>query len=131
MKKLYDRHKEKIDFLLVGGWNTLFGYVVFLALYYLFADKIHYLIIFIVSNILSITNAYIGYKLFVFKTKGNYLQEYLRFYVVYGGAILLNLILLPITVEYFRFSPPIAQGGLMFLNVAFSFVGHKRFSFSK
>jgi putative flippase GtrA len=129
MKRLYKKHEEKINYLLVGGWNTVFGYLGFVALYYLFADRVHYLIIFVVSNILSITNAYIGYKTFVFKTRGNYLREYLRFYLVYSGAIALNFILLPVCVELLRLSPPVAQGGLIFINVFFSYFGHKHFSF--
>ena len=95
MKHFYKKHQEKIDYLLVGGWNTIFGYLVFVLLYYLFSSKIHYILLFILSNILSITNAYIGNKVFVFKTQGNYIREYLRFYVVYGGAMMLNCVLLP------------------------------------
>jgi putative flippase GtrA len=129
MRKVYFRHREKIDYLLVGVWNTVFGYLAFLALYYLLSSQVHYLIILIMSNILSITNAYAGYKIFVFKTSGNYLREYLRFYMVYGAALGLNFALLPLAVELLRLSPPFAQGGLMFINVVFSYYGHKTFSF--
>lgn len=131
MKALYQEHKQKIDYLLVGGWNTIFGYFVFLVLYYLLAAKIHYLLLLVVSNILSITNAYIGYKIFVFKTKGNYLKEYLRFYMVYGTIMVLNLVLLTFCVEILRILPPLALGGLTFINVVFSYFGHKHFSFSR
>jgi len=131
MRRIYRRYKEKVDYLLVGGWNTVFGYLVFLALYYLLAGKVHYLILLVISNILSITNAYVGYKIFVFKTQGDYLREYLRFYVVYGAALALNFVLLPLCVELLRLSPPVAQGGLTFVNVLFSYAGHKNFSFKK
>src|SRR3989338_5358541 len=128
MKKLYRQHQEKINYLLVGGWNTVFGYLAFAALYFLFRQNLHYMVLFIISNILSITNAYIGYKVFVFKTKGNYLKEYMRFYVVYGAAMALNFVLLPLAVELLRISPVIAQGGLVFVNVIFSYAGHQRYS---
>ena len=114
---------------MVGGWNTIFGYFTFVALYYLIGHKIHYLALFIISNVLSITNAYIGYKTFVFKTKGNYLREYLKVYMVYGGAVILNFILLPVLVEFFRFPPPLAQGMLVFTGFIFSYFGHRNFSF--
>ena len=129
MLRLYREHKQKIDYLLVGAWNTVFGYLVFIALYFIFFAQVHYLLLLVISNILSITNAYIGYKMFVFKTKGNYWREYLRFYLVYGAALVLNVILLPVGVEIFRLSPPLAQGGLMFLTVIFSYYGHKNVSF--
>lgn len=131
MRKLYYEHKQKIDCLVVGAWNTLFGYGAFLALYYLFANRVHYLVLLVLSNVISITNAYIGYKIFVFKTRGNYLREYARFYLVYGFIMLLNLMLLPLGVELFRLPPPIVQGGFTFFNVFLSFWGHKHFSFGR
>jgi|SRR3989339_166286 len=131
MKKLYHGHKQKIDYLVVGAWNTLFGYGVFLALYCFFASRVHYLLLLILSNIISITNAYVGYKIFVFKTKGNYLQEYARFYLVYGFIMLINFILLPLGVELLCLPPPVVQGGFTFFNVFLSFWGHKHFSFGR
>lgn len=119
---------EFIKFLVVGGWNTLFGYGIFIALYYA-PFKLHYIIIQIISTILAITNAYIFYKFFVFKTRGNYFREYLRFYVVYGTVFLINLVLLPFLVEILKFNPVIGQGILLVGTIIASFFGHKRFSF--
>jgi len=130
MKQLYRRHKQKIHYLIVGGWNTLFGYGMFVALYYLLNQWLHYMIIMLLSHVVSITNAYFGYKFFVFKTKGNYLREYLRFYIVYGVGLLLNLILLPIIVECFSISPVIGQAFVISVIVIVSFFGHKHYSFS-
>ena len=131
MKRFYEQHSEKINYLLVGGWNTLFGFLAFALLYYWLGRAIHYVVLLVIANLLSISNAYISYKLFVFRTAGNYLKEYLRFYVVYGVAFLLNIALLPLCVELFRLSPVIAQAGLMFINVVFSYFGHKNFSFRR
>jgi len=129
IRHLYHRHKEKINYLLVGGWNTVFGYFTFVLLYFLFSQIIHYLFLLVIASILSITNAYIGYKTFVFKTKGNYVREYLRFYLVYGGVMLLNFVTLPIIVKLSHLSPPVAQGGFICITVVFSYFGHKHFSF--
>ena len=57
------------------------------------------MILVIITNILAITNAYICYKLVVFKTKGNYVKEYLRFYIVYGFAFAVSLLLFPLFME--------------------------------
>lgn len=128
---LFKEHREKINFLLIGIWNTVFGYFTFVALYYLLNHIVHYVLLLIISNIISITNAFVGYKLFVFKTKGNYLKEYFRFYLVYGVSILLNIIMLPIVVETFKISPVLAQPGFIFITVIVSYFGHKNFSFRK
>jgi len=129
MKLFYRQHQEKINYLLVGGWNTVFGYFIFVLLYYLLVHRLHYMLIFIISNIISISNAYVGYKTFVFKTKGNYLREYIRFYMVYSTALIINLGLLPLAVEFIHLSPLSAQGIIMVVNVIFSYFGHKYFSF--
>lgn len=128
---LLGKHKDKIMYLIVGGWNTLFGYLSFVLLYFLFSEVVHYLVILVVSTVLNITNAYIGYKFFVFKTKGNYIREYLRFYVIYGASIVLNFVLLPVCVELLTMSPLIAQAALMVLGIILSYLGHKHFSFKR
>lgn len=130
MQKIYHRHKEKINYLLVGGWNTVFGYFAFIALYYFFGAHINYLILVLLSNILSITNAYVGYKLFVFRTRGSYFKEYLRFYLVYGLCILINLMLMFLAVDFMKINPVIAQAMVMWFTVIISYLGHKNFSFN-
>jgi putative flippase GtrA len=86
--------------------------------------------ILVITNIIGLTNAYICYKLFVFRTKGNVLREYSRFYLVYGTSIAINFILLPVLVELFHIHPLIAQASMIFFTVIVSYFGHKRFSFA-
>lgn len=131
MKKLHKKHETKIKYLVVGGWNTIFGYMAFALLYFVFNRYLHINLILIFSYILSITNAYLGYKLFVFKTKGNYLREYFRFYLVYGPILLLNLLFLPVMVRFLKISPLLIQGSFVFITVALSYFGHKNFSFKE
>ena len=120
-----------LRYLIVGGWNTVFGYCVFAILYFLLSTRIHYVIIAIISSIIAITVAYAGYKLFVFKTKGNYLSEYLKFYVVYGFSMLLGLVLLPIFVEVLILNVYLAQAVAIIACTFISFIGHRNFSFKK
>jgi putative flippase GtrA len=126
---LIRKHGEKIRFLIAGGWNTLFGYLIFALLFYLLSAKVHYMALLAVSYIFSITNAYLSYKYFVFKTKGNVMQEYFRFYVIYGIAFLANLVLLPAFVELLHVHPLISQALIIVLTVIISYFGHKNFSF--
>jgi putative flippase GtrA len=83
----------------------------------------------IISNIISITNAYICYKFFVFKTRGNYIKEYLRFYLVYGIAFALNILLLPLFVRYLKIHPLVAQAIVTLFTIIISYWGHRHFSF--
>ncbi|MEA3493989.1 MAG: GtrA family protein [Candidatus Margulisiibacteriota bacterium] len=129
IRRIYRKHREKINYILVGCYNTIFGYGTFVALYYLLHQRIHYLVLVVVAYVISITNAYIGYKIFVFRTEGNYLKEYLRFYVVYGFSLVPNLILLPFIVEIFKMSPVIGQAFVIAFSAVFNYMGHKHFSF--
>ena len=126
-------------YLIVGVWNTFFGYALFAALTYLLTGVVPYayMAASVLANVGAITVAFLGYKWFVFKTKGNYLREYSRCYVVYGTAMLIGLALLPILVILLQCvaglhgSAPYVAGAMLTAGtVLISFVGHKRFSFA-
>jgi putative flippase GtrA len=127
-----------LRYLVVGAWNTLFGYSLYAALTALLTPLIpySYMVASLLANVVGITVAFLGYKWFVFKTKGNYLREWTRCVVVYSGAIAVGLLLLPILVaivrhytRYQRQAPYIAGAMLTGVSVVFGFVGHRKFSF--
>ena len=125
-------------YLLVGVWNTAFGYATF-AIFTAALDRFvaqSYMLACVLSSLINITVSFLGYKWFVFKTKGNYLREWLRCVSVYGGNILLGLALLPLLVFFLRHhfglqkqAPYIAGALLTGFTVIVSFFGHKHFSF--
>ncbi len=138
MKRIIQKyycHRAEIDkifrFLITGGWNTLFGILVYIALYEGLKQWVNYLVLLIPGNILAITNAYICYKLFVFKTRGNIIREYLRFYVVYGSAMLLGFVLMFCLVDGFGFNPVAAQFLCVPISIVFSYCSHRNYSFRK
>jgi len=125
-------------YLLVGLWNTVFGYGMFAAFTALLNPVVShsYMWASALSSVINITVAFLGYKWFVFKTKGNYLREWLRCMTVYGSGIVLGLIVLPILVFLIRHNtrfdaqaPYIAGALLSGFVVVYSFLGHKHFSF--
>lgn len=125
----YLKHRQKIHYVIVGGWNTLFGYMAYVLLYHWLGQQVHYVVLVVPSKILAITNAFICYKWFVFKTKGNVWREYFRTYVVYGAAFLINLCMLPLLVELGHVSPPHAQAMIIFATAIISYFGHRSYSF--
>lgn len=124
-----DEFRRVFRYLLVGGWNTLFGMGVYALLFFCFGKHVNYLVLAIPANILAITNAYICYKLIVFKTRGNILREYLKCYLVYGFSALLGMGLLFLAVELGGLHPVVANVAITGLTVAVSYVGHRFFSF--
>jgi putative flippase GtrA len=127
-----------LRYVLVGGFNTVFGYGLFAFLNWSFTrlGSYSYMYAAVVSNFIAISVAFLGYKWFVFRTKGNYLREWIKCFGVYGTSALIGLAGLPILVPILRHSlqkpeqaPYIAAAILTVITVVFSFFGHKKFSF--
>jgi len=127
--RLCRRYWPFLRYLLVGGWNTLFGMGVYALLYRCLGERIHYLVLLVPANILAITNAYLGYKFIVFRTSGNMVREYLRCYVVYGGMMMLSAGLLFVFVEYLKLNPVYANAVCVLVATVISYFSHKHFSF--
>jgi putative flippase GtrA len=141
-----------LRYIAVGVFNTVFGFSIYALLFWLFTNLIsvnHPSLLAplasIVSTPLNITVAYFGYKLFVFKTRGNYLAEWLKCFGVYGLGMLPGLIVLSgltrlLLVLLVRYAPALHHpptvaaylaGALVtgFTAIA-SFVGHKKVTFA-
>lgn len=139
-----------LRYLCVGVFNTLFGYTVFAVLNFLLHRSgvpVSYLFASALSNLISITVAYLAYKFFVFRTRGNYLSEWLKAMAVYWSGFVPSLFLLPALVRVLNWilpahvallhhsvvrrdlAPYIATAILMAFGVVYSFFGHKNVTF--
>jgi len=128
------------SYLVVGGFNTLFGFGVYALLTAVLQKRFPhgYIVANLLASFISITFSYLGYKWFVFKTKGNYLREWLRAVAVYSSAILIGTALLPVFVfcirrtSGFDHAAPYLAGALLTgFTAVYSFLGHKNFSFRR
>jgi putative flippase GtrA len=131
-----------VRYLLVGAWNTLFGYGCFFLLVKLF---LHVLparpaltasIASVVATVVNVTVSFLGYKWFVFRTQGNYWREYSRSMLVYLPSLVLNAVAIAPLTQALRLAPSlktnapyIAGGALAGITVVMSFFGHKHISF--
>ena len=122
-------NSRPIRFIVVGVWNTAFAYISLAFFYYLLSDRMHYLVILAFTAILNITNAYICHKFFVFKTRGNYLKEYFRYYIVYSVPIGMGFIFFPFCIEVLKINFYFTQAILTIVTVFISYFGHKHVSF--
>lgn len=122
-------NQQKIDYLFVGGFNALAGYFIGVSVYKVLGENFGIVWVGIASNILSITVSFLTYKILVFRTKGKWLMEYLKAYLVYGGAALVGIFFLWIFVDLMKMSIWFAQALAIGLTVIFSYVGHSKFTF--
>ena len=114
---------------MAGGFNTVFGYSVGVCVYKVLGSSLSILWIGAISNMLTITVSFFAYKIFVFRTKGKWLSEYLRSYVVYGGIAIVGIFLLWLFVDIIKTSIWLAQAIILGVTVIISYIGHSRFTF--
>lgn len=116
-------------FLIVGGFNTVAGYFLVVGVHYCLHAYVNMIIIGIIANVLAITVSFVSQKLLVFRTRGNWLQEYLRCYVVYGGVTVLNIVGLWLLVDILHMS--IWLGPLIMAAICciVTYFGHVKFTF--
>ena len=123
---LWIKFPEKIRFLLVGGYNTVFSYFLYVLLVYFGLNaQISLLISFAVSSV----NSYLTQKFYVFLTKGNYLNEYLKCLTTWFGSYVLNAVLLFVFMHFFNLNAYIGELIVLILLTVYSFVALKYFAF--
>ena len=125
----FRRYREQILYLAVGGWNTLFGYLNFVVLYYFLQARLPVMVILVISYAVSIANAYVCYRYIVFRSRGSVLREMPRFTSVYLVALAANLVILPIALHWLPLSAYVVQALFTIAVVLLSYFGHKHFSF--
>lgn len=124
-------HQKRIRYLIFGAWNTVFGYFAGIGLYYSLRHWLHIIPISCIANILAITMSFLTYKIFVFQTKGNWLLEYCRCYIVYGGVAIVGVLVLWVLVDVLGVAFWIGQGLVIVIAVIASYVSHEKFTFNK
>jgi putative flippase GtrA len=120
---------EEIRYLLVGAWNTAFGYFASILIYYYFINTLPLWVILTISNIIAITVAFMTYKLFVFKKRGNWLLEYIKCYLVYGMSAIITSVITIILVNISGVRFWLSQGVSIGIVAIFSYLAHKKFTF--
>ncbi len=122
---------EHYRFLIVGAYNTAFGYLTFVILYQTLGDKLHYLILVVISHIIAVTNAFISQKHLVFRTNGSVFFEFIRFNITTLGTLLLSLAGMSLLVGQFKTKVLVAQALVTVISVMVSYFAHKNFTFKK
>jgi putative flippase GtrA len=120
-----------LRYLVAGGFNTAFAYGLFAICYHLLSPYVHYMVVLVCSTVLNITVAFLNYKFLVFRTRGNYIREYLRFYAVYAAPIALGFVLFPLGVEVLHLNAYVTQALITLIAVILGYFGHKHFSFRR
>jgi len=127
--RFYFRRREQLLYLVVGGWNTVFGYGVWALMQFLLGGYLHYLVVVVLSWPIAVLNAYLGYRYVVFRSQSSVLSELPRFSLVYLATLIVNLALLPIALKALPFNIYGIQALFTAVVVVCSYISHKYYSF--
>jgi putative flippase GtrA len=120
---------QETRYLIGGAWNTTFGYGVSLILYRLLAEQLSAAEISLIASVIAISMAFLTYKLFVFRTRGNWLGEYMRSYLVYGVSAIIGILSMSVLVDHMRMEFWLAQAIVMVGIVVFSYLANRFYAF--
>lgn len=117
-------------FFVIGGINAAISYIIF-VIAILLLGKGHYQICVALQWILSSVISYMNQKFFVFCTKGNYVQEYLKCCSTWVVSYFFNVIILEILIRYMIKNVYAAQFLSIFLVSLLTYFLFKVFAFKK
>lgn len=127
------RHEEKLRFLVVGVWNTVFS----TGCLWVFENYIPHdpnsvlqkQLILTLVWVVGVTQNFFTFKLLVFRTKGNWLKEYARMYVTYAVTFVIQSVLVQVLSARFGLTLFLANIPVIFIVMILSYLGHKYFTF--
>lgn len=123
---------EKFRFLLVGGFNTFFGFFIFTSLTLTLKAVPHgYMGALVISQIVSNFVAFYLHRKVTFRVQGQVVKDFIRFTMINLVSYVINLIVLPLLVNFGHMNPITAQFLILIVTTVISFVGHKFFSFRR
>jgi len=139
LRAAYDAHGEKLRYLIVGVWNTVFSYALFWVAIKLFAvpiettfgvdEKTAALILQWATWVIAVVQSTLTMKYFAFRSKGHVGHQILRAYFIYLPAQGLSSLILWLGMQFLGLSATVAQLFAIFVTTIFSYIGHKYFTF--
>lgn len=124
---------ERVRFLMVGGFNTGFGYLLFVVIELLIGRHSSYFVSLYGAYLIAATVAFALHRRLTFQVHGtgSILVDFLRYQAVSFVALAVNSLALPALVEWVGLIPIVAQLFIVVLTTIISYVGHKFFSFRR
>lgn len=146
IREVYHRHGDKLRFLVVGLWNAIFSYGLFLLALEVLSEPLgafagsevrwlsqvgqhYYLVVQWFTWVPAVVQSTATMKYIAFRSGGRLWPQVGRAYLVYLPAQGLSTLLLWLTVRVLRMTPEIGQLVTIVFTVVFSYVGHKYFTF--
>jgi putative flippase GtrA len=122
---------RQFRFVVVGLWNTLAGYLLFVLIYSLFSNTLPYPVLAVLAHVAAVTQSFFCQRWVVYRSDGHWLREYGRFHLTHLGLFLLSLACLTALVEWGAWHPLVAQAVVTAGTAFVSYFAHTFFTFRK
>lgn len=125
---------RRVAFILVGGVNTVVGFlwfVLFQVTVGAWIGEWGYMAALVLSHIASVICAFYLYRRLVFRVKGHVWIDLARFELVQLTAFGINLVALPFLVQVVSIPPIPANAIITVVTVVLSYFAHRYFSFRR
>lgn len=129
VEKIWFRLPQKLRYLLVGGFNTVLGYLLFVFMVLILGWT--YKAALVTGYIISTNISIFTMRYYVFRSSGNLKREYAKAWSVYFFAMLINYAAMYVMVDVCAVSELAAQGVYTIFITVLTYILHKSFSFSK
>lgn len=126
--KLLSAAPLQVRYVIVGLWNTFVGFALFTLFIFLFPIS-RYLLALTLATVLAGVNSYIMQRTFVWQSSANVKAEFSKFFTVFIGQFLANLVLLYVLVDYFKLPPLWTQYVLGAVLILLTYISHKHWTF--
>jgi putative flippase GtrA len=121
--------QQGIRYVVVGGYNTVFGVAVFVALDLILADYIGHYLVLTIATVIGVANSHATQRRFVWLSSDTYLHELGRFSAVYAGFFFVNLLLLYVAHSVLAAPVIPAQIVITLIVVVSTFMIHRVWTF--
>jgi putative flippase GtrA len=128
-KLLFEDVRSK--FVLIGILNTVFGFAIFTLLYMILKEKMSYMAILLMAQIVAVMFSHSTQRVLVWKSGNEYFPELAKFASSYLVITAVNLLLLGIAVDFLDFPVLTSQYAIGALLVVAMFLIQKKWIFVK
>ena len=118
---------QQLRFLLVGGFNTVWAYILFIL--FIAVLRIPYQIGLIIQYILTVNISIFTMRYYVFRSHGSLKKEYLKAWNTYLSMLIFNYVFLYFLIEIFNINVLFSQAVYVIISTIITFCLHKYYSF--
>jgi len=122
---------DKIRYLVIGGWNTLFSYAMFFISHQLLSPPLTLREALTCSWIVGVTQAFITQRTLVWRSKERIHAEFAKFIVVSIAQFAVNIVALTVAVERLHLPVLASQLVITMIIIACTYYAMREWTFTQ